>query len=596
MPVMDMRAIMVMFDSLKRDWLPPYQGDIIAPNFTRLAEHAVTFDNFYIGSMPCMPARRELHTGRYNFLHKGWSPLEPFDDSVPELLKNAGVHTHLVSDHHHYWRDGGANYHVRYTTNEHIRGQEGDPWKGVVNAQWENTCMSEDVPPMFQKMFVQDTVNRQYMDTEEKHSQTLVFNAGLEFIEKNREADNWFVTIENFDPHEPFFTYPEYKAQYPCKYHGRHVDWPMPATADQDADYIAYVQNQYKALVTQLDKNLGRVLDAMDRYDMWKDTLLIVNTDHGLLLGEHDWWSKGAMPAYNEIARLPFFIWDPRLGIKNARRSSLAQNIDVAATLLEFFGQPLPKDMEGRPLKGIIAGDIPNHSHILYGYFGGTANITDGKFCYLRGPVSPDNAPLYEYTLMPAQMGSRADVKDLQNVQLWEPFPFTKGCKTLQIDKSPHNSPFSNPYRYGSRLYDLENDPGQKYPMEDYETELQLVQKLMAMMQANSAPAEQYQRLGLWENIAAEDLKRQREAFLSTQKYIDILPDLNWSIPAVNQFNTLAALLRRPDITKDFERYAAENNMEEVTPAHIYSFAKAVMPREQAGMALMMLRLAERMD
>lgn len=79
--------------------------------------------------MPCMPARRELHTGRYNFLHRGWSPLEPFDDSMPEILKKNGIHTRTVTDHKHYWRDGGATYHSRYSTYEFIRGQEGDARK-----------------------------------------------------------------------------------------------------------------------------------------------------------------------------------------------------------------------------------------------------------------------------------------------------------------------------------------------------------------------------------------------------------------------------------------------------------------------------------
>ena len=68
-----MRVIMVMFDSLNRNMLNPYGGNLAAtPNFNRLAEHSVTFDNCYAGSLPCMPARRELHTGRYNFLHRSW--------------------------------------------------------------------------------------------------------------------------------------------------------------------------------------------------------------------------------------------------------------------------------------------------------------------------------------------------------------------------------------------------------------------------------------------------------------------------------------------------------------------------------------------
>lgn len=63
-----MKAIILLFDSLNKHYLPPY-GDMItrAPNFQRLAAHCTTFNNSYVGSMPCMPARRELHTGRHNF-------------------------------------------------------------------------------------------------------------------------------------------------------------------------------------------------------------------------------------------------------------------------------------------------------------------------------------------------------------------------------------------------------------------------------------------------------------------------------------------------------------------------------------------------
>ena len=99
-----MKAIMVMFDSLNRHLLEPYGCDWTkTPNFARLAEHTVTFDNFYAGSLPCMPARRELHTGRYNFLHRAWGPIEGYDDSMPEILKSNGIYTHLVTDHWHYW-------------------------------------------------------------------------------------------------------------------------------------------------------------------------------------------------------------------------------------------------------------------------------------------------------------------------------------------------------------------------------------------------------------------------------------------------------------------------------------------------------------
>ena len=99
-----MKAIMVTYDSLNRRFLSPYGCDWVqTPNFERLAEKCAVFDTCYVGSMPCMPARRELHTGRYNFLHRSWGPMEPYDDSMPQLLKENGIHSHLTSDHGHYW-------------------------------------------------------------------------------------------------------------------------------------------------------------------------------------------------------------------------------------------------------------------------------------------------------------------------------------------------------------------------------------------------------------------------------------------------------------------------------------------------------------
>ena len=64
-----MRAVIMMFDSLNRHMLEPYGGTAYTPNFARLAEHSAQFDTSYACSLPCMPARRELHTGRPNFLH-----------------------------------------------------------------------------------------------------------------------------------------------------------------------------------------------------------------------------------------------------------------------------------------------------------------------------------------------------------------------------------------------------------------------------------------------------------------------------------------------------------------------------------------------
>ena len=332
-----------MFDSLNRDMLSSYGcGWTITPNFKRLSDKSVTFTNSFAGSLPCMPARRELHTGRYNFLHRCWGPVEPFDDSMPSILSENGVYTHLISDHAHYWEDGGATYHNRYNSWEAFRGQEGDSWKGEI----ADPEIPSDAIGRMKHSWRQDWVNRKYTDSEEKMPMSRTFTAGLQFMEKNREEDNWFLQIETFDPHEPFNVPEKYLDLYEDSYDGPHFDWPAYQESDNyTKEQIQHVRKKYAALLTMCDSYLGKVLDMMDEHNMWEDTMLIVNTDHGFLLGEHGWFGKNRMPTYTEIARTPFFIWDPRSGVKGSENKELVQTIDIAPTLLDYFGVEIPEDM-----------------------------------------------------------------------------------------------------------------------------------------------------------------------------------------------------------------------------------------------------------
>ncbi|MFQ6145955.1 sulfatase [Streptomyces seoulensis] len=488
-----MKAVMVMFDSLNRHMLPPYGAPewVHAPNFARLAARTVTYDTCYAGSMPCMPARRELHTGRHNFLHRGWGPLEPFDDSMPELLKRHGVHTHLVSDHQHYWEDGGATYHGRYSTWEFFRGQEGDPWKGQV----ADPAPPEDLRAGRGELWRQDWINRQYLDTEDKQPQTLTFDAGLDFLRVNHAEDGWFLQIETFDPHEPFFAQAHYKALYPHDYDGPHFDWPDYNRVTETDAQVAHARYEYAALLSMCDHSLGRVLDAMDAHGLWDDTLLIVCTDHGFLLGEKGWWAKVVQPWYEELVHTPLFVHDPRRPERaGTRDDALVQTIDLAPTLLEFFGAERTPDMRGRPL-GETPGAAPERTSALFGMFGGHVNITDGRHAYLRACHDDTNQPLYEHTLMPTRMRGLFTPRELAAATLAEPFSFTKGAPTLRV---PAPAPaLLGPQRFGTLLFDLAADPHQENPIVDDATELRMIRLLVEQLRANDAPDDQYTRLGL---------------------------------------------------------------------------------------------------
>ena len=498
------RIVVVMYDTLCRHFMPSYGNEWIkAPNFDRLSRRAVQFDNFYVGSMPCMPARREMHTGRYNFLHRSWGPLEPFDDSMPAILNANGVHAHKVTDHHHYWEDGGATYHQRYTTFDLVRGQEGDKWIGEVDRLRDPRYGADRWPEGqrlgFQK---QDNINREHMTRAEEQPQHKTFSLGLDFIERNLDADRWYVQIETFDPHEPFFTQEEFQALYPHEYDGPPFDWPPYREVREDEQTIEHIRYMYAALVTFCDQQLGRVLDVFDKHDLWRDTMLLVNTDHGFLMGEHDWWAKVVTPFFQEIAHIPFWAYDPREGDLGGTRTALAQTIDLAPTVLEFFDIEVPRDMQGQPLLGRMRDDTPTQTASLYGVMGGQVNVTDGRYVYMRGHVTPDNTPLYDYTLMPTHMRSLFAPRELQNWERHDGFSFTKGCRVMQI---PTRTPRSfladdNPVGLGKQatlLFDVVADPGQTQPLDDVEIEARMIELMIREMARNDAPLEQFERLGL---------------------------------------------------------------------------------------------------
>jgi arylsulfatase A-like enzyme len=490
------KAIMLMFDTLNRRFLPPYGCSWVhAPNFQRLAKRTCVFDNAYAGSMPCMPARREIHTGRYNFLHREWGPIEPFDDSMPQILHESGIHSFIVTTHENYWKDGGATYLTRYSGFQAVRGLLGDCCIGHLPDDiptYPDSPNNQHGPPFKLR---QDWINRHYMHAEEDRPLAKCFRQGLEYLQTNHKCDNWFLTIENFDPHEPYWCPDKYRAMYDLPMDSIH-DRPR---AGEQCNYPPEVARRLNlecaALHTMCDAYLGKVLDFMDEHDMWTDTMLIVNTDHGNCHGEHDgWWGKCAMPYWNEVVHMPLFIWDPRSGIAGERRKSLVQTIDLAPTLLEFFGRPIPPDMEGKPLRQTIVDDTPVREAGLFGQFQGHCNVTDGRYVYMRAAVRKDNQPHFAYTLNMHRLNGFFPPSEGRTATMAPPMRFTKGMPLMRI-QHPHVYPDTT--LWGNLLYDLQNDPNQMHPISDTQVERRMIELMVDLMKRNDAPPEQYVRLGL---------------------------------------------------------------------------------------------------
>jgi len=477
-------------------------------NFNRLAKKSIQFNNHYVGSMPCMPARRDMHSGRLNFLHRSWGPLEPFDNSFPEILRNNKIYSHLVTDHYHYFEDGGATYHNRFNSWDFIRGQESDPWKAMVQPPLEK----------FKEKFHKSqlnlnnresghyryAINSEYIKEEKDFPSVKCFNSALDFLQINKDADDWFLQLETFDPHEPFFAPKRFREKFKTNYRGPRLDWPQYDRVKETDDEVAELKANYFALVGLCDYLLGKILDYFDEQKLWDNTALILTTDHGFMLGEHDWWAKNRMPVYNEIAHIPLMIYHPDFKNKaGARINSLTQTIDIMPTFLDFFGLDIPSDVSGNSLLNVLEKDNEIRKALIFGYFGSACNITDGEYTYFRYPEKMSATDLYEYTLMPTRMTSRFSIKELSEMTLSNPFKFSKGLKLLKL--KPKVSDKNDPLEVqgmtfedtNSKLFNVNSDPRQELELDEPETVRQLVHEMIDLMTKADAPKEMFKRLNL---------------------------------------------------------------------------------------------------
>lgn len=503
-----MKTVFVLFDSLNRDALGAYGGTGVAtPNFDKFARRSMTFDRHYVGSLPCMPARRDMHSGRLNFTHRSWGPLEPFDNSFAQILKDSGVYTHLISDHLHYFEDGGSGFHTRFNTWDFIRGQEHDPWIALVEPpvdRFRREYSEKNYPFERSDKRFQGMINREMIREESDFTSPRCFASAFDFLDRNREADDWLMMLECFDPHEPFHAPERFSEAYQSGYEGKILDWPRYAEVTESQEEIAEIRANYAALLSMCDEYFGRLLDYFDIHDLWKDTALVLTTDHGFLLSEHDWWGKMRTPYYEEISHIPLMIYDPRVPTSAGKRTdALTQTADIMPTLLGLHGVEAPVEVLAGDLQDIIAGrDETGRDVAVFGVFGGPLGVTDGQFAYYQYPPDLYAEGLREYTLAPAHMDTFFTSKELRTAELAPPFDFTKGVPILSIAALPDAKrvPMNDGLAFGdvgTRLFDIQADPKQETELDKPDVAERLIRSAVAVLEDHDTPAEVYRWYGI---------------------------------------------------------------------------------------------------
>jgi arylsulfatase A-like enzyme len=494
-------AIVILLDSLNRHMLGAYGGrEFATPNLDRFAARATRFTRHYTGSLPCMPARHDILCGALDFLWRPWGSVEIWEDAITYELRKKGVVTQLISDHPHLFETGGENYHVDFTAWDYQRGHEGDPWKTRPDPSWAGA-------PNFMRKHMPYDDSRGYFRGEEDFPGPRTMGAAARWLADNAGHHGRFMLfVDEFDPHEPFDTPEPYASMYDPDWEGPHLIWP-PYVAGGiekgviDARQARQIRASYGGKLTMIDKWFGRILDEIDRHDLWEDTLVILCTDHGHYLGEKDIWGKPGVPVYEPLGHIPLMIAHP--GIAPGTCDALTTSVDLFATLADLFGVEVRQRTHGKSLLPLLRGEKGTvRDWLLTGVWGREVHYIDGRYKYARGPAG-DNAPLSmmsnRWSTMPTHFLTREQELPLPDERAFlDRMPGSRIPVIHQQWQKGDMVPYWALTKFtGHHLYDLDSDPEETRNLAGSSLETELARRLRLALEELDAPASQFQRLGL---------------------------------------------------------------------------------------------------
>ena len=393
-----MNIILMVFDSLRKDSIgafgkPPW-GAVRTPHFDRLAEESLSIMRAYPESLPTLPARRALYTGRrvYPFENAdfhlkgdfvgapGWGPIPEDQPTLAERLRDAGYRTALVSDVYHQFKPS-KNFTRGFDQWTFLRGQEADPARSgprLSQAEIDLWLPRELQNPHRVRFLQQCLINIHDRTREEDFFAARVLREAAAWLEQNRDADQFFLTVESFDPHEPWLVPPEYRCLYGKADGPEQVLSFYSETTGLAKDLLARTQANYSASVTYCDRWWGYFMDALRVLGRLDDTLILFTSDHGHSIGDYDYLGKRGYPSRPEVYDLPLMIRHPEGKGAGRRSDFFVQHTDMAAEVLHAAGVAVPKELDGRPfLDAALAGGLPIRDHALVAWGSAVTVITE---------------------------------------------------------------------------------------------------------------------------------------------------------------------------------------------------------------------------
>jgi len=249
--------------------------------------------------------------------------------------------------------------------------------------------------------FIHQVIMSMYgRDKEEDYCAPRVLKEAALWLEQNRDAEKFFLTVESFSPHEPWTVPPHYREMYQKEEGPEQIMSGFQDISGMSEWLVRRTQANYSAAVSMCDRWFGYLMESMRVLGLLDDTLVILTADHGHTVGDRNYISKKAYPSTPEVIETPLIIRFPGKGHAGTTSDIFVQHVDLAAEILNLAGVEPPAEMDGRPfLEDALSGGPGARDHVTIGWAAAATVITerwwfngkiDGSGALLRDLNEPD--------------------------------------------------------------------------------------------------------------------------------------------------------------------------------------------------------------
>ncbi len=255
--------------------------------------------------------------------------------------------------------------------------------------------------------------NMQDWRTEEDWFPARTFGKAIEWLERNRDAEKFFLVVDEFDPHEPWCTPKPMLDLYfdTAGYKGRRIINTRSGPYKFREGELEYTKAQYAGEVTLVDKYVGKLMDKVKELGLWENTVFMLLSDHGHPIMEHGVLHKiTPLCLYPELMDLVYMIYHPDKEYAGTTCDAYVSTHDVAPTLLALTGVSPPVEMEGRNVWEWVTGEKTDRRDYLTSIYGGYVWCRDEEYAYIANLDGKD-ARLYDLQEDPGQYNNIAEEK-----------------------------------------------------------------------------------------------------------------------------------------------------------------------------------------